>query len=121
NPLLIDLQNQTKELRGRLLTNVKNLKHAYQISLNDILKKDMLMNNQIRKVPEMEKKLVQVTRVQNVQEQLYSYLLQKREEAAVSRASNIEDFKIIVNARELGAVSPKTNLVWAVSLFLGFV
>ena len=121
NPLLIDLQNQVSDLRGRLLANVRNLKQAYKISLDDISRKDAMMSTQIRKVPEMEKRLVQVTRIQNVQEQLYSFLLQKREEAAVSRASNLDDFQIVVNAREIGIVSPKANIVWTVAFLMSFI
>lgn len=121
NPLLIDQQNQIKELRSRLLTNVRNLKQAYTISLDDISRKDAQLNNRIRNVPQLEKKLVQITRNQNVQEQVYAFLLQKREEAAVSRASIIEDSKTIVSARSLGPVSPKTKIIWALSVIMGLM
>lgn len=121
NPLLIDQQNQIKELRSRLLTNVRNLKQAYTISLNDISRKDAQLSNRIRSVPQLEKRLVQITRNQNVQEQVYAFLLQKREEAAVSRASDIEDFKTIISARSLGPVSPKTKIVWALSILMGIM
>lgn len=121
NPMLIDLQDQIKEIRSRLLTNVTNLKKAYTISLNDVSGQDMLLSNRIRNVPLLEKKLVQITRNQNVQQQLYAFLLQKREEAAVTRASNIEDSRTIVKARGLGIVSPKRNMAWTLSVLLGLV
>jgi len=121
NPLVIDQQNQIRELRSKLLTNVRNLKKAYTISRDDISRKDAQLNNRIRTVPQLEKKLVQITRNQNVQEQLYAFLLQKREEAAVSRASNIEDSRTIVQARGLGVVSPKTTKVWALGILMGIM
>ena len=121
NPLLIDQQNQIKELRSRLLTNVRNLKQAYTISLEDISQKDAQLSDQIRNVPQLEKKLLQITRDQNVQEQLYAFLLQKREEAAISRASNIEDSRTIANARGLNAISPKKNLVLLVGILMGIM
>lgn len=121
NPLLIDQQNQIKELRSRLLTNVHNLKQAYTISLDDISRKDAQMSNRIRNVPQLEKKLVQITRNQNVQEQVYAFLLQKREEAAVSRVSIIEDSKTIVSARSIGLVSPKREIIWALSILIGIM
>jgi capsular exopolysaccharide synthesis family protein len=121
NPLLIEQQNQIKDLRIRLLTNVRNLKQAYTITQADINRKDAQLSNRIRHVPQMEKKLLQITRNQNVQEQLYAFLLQKREEAAVSRLSVIEDSRVIVNARSLGVVSPKTNLIWLTGLLLGLL
>lgn len=121
NPLLVDLQGQIKEIRSRLISNVGNLKRAHTISLNDISRKDMVLNSRIRSVPLLERNLVQITRNQNVQEQLYAFLLQKREEAAITRASNVEDSRTILRARSLGKVSPKTNMVWAFGLLLGFI
>ena len=121
NPMLIDLQQQIREIRGRLITNVNNLKQAYSISLNDVSGKDNLLNSRIRTVPLLERKLVQITRNQNVQEQLYSFLLQKREEAAITRASNIEDSRTILRARSLGKVAPKTTMVWAFGILLALL
>ncbi len=119
NPLLIDQQNQIKELRSRLLTNVRNLKQAYTISLDDISRKDVVMSSRIRNVPQLEQKLVQITRNQNVQEHLYSFLLQKREEAAVSRVSNIADSRTILSARTIDIVWPKAKWIWMASILLG--
>ncbi|MEO5563143.1 MAG: polysaccharide biosynthesis tyrosine autokinase [Chitinophagaceae bacterium] len=121
NPLLLDLQEQVKEIRSRLITNVANLKQAYVISLKDISGKDVSLNSRIRNVPLLEKKLVQITRNQNVQEQLYSFLLQKREEAAITRVSNIADSKTILRARSLGKVTPRPKMVWALGILLALI
>ena len=121
NPLVVNINNQIRKLRGELLINVRNLKQAYTISLNDISRKDAQLNNQIRNVPQLEKNLVQITRNRNVQEQLYSFLLQKSEEAAVIRASNIADSRTIVKARSLGAISPKRQLVWLFSILMSIM
>lgn len=121
NPALIDLQEQIREIRSRLISNVGNLKRAYSISLDDISGKDVQLNSRIRSVPLLERKLVQITRNQNVQEQLYAFLLQKREEAAISRASNVEDSRTILRARSLGQVSPKPGMVWSFGILAGLL
>jgi len=121
NPLLEDLDAQIKEIRSRLIGNVKNLKQAYAISLNDVAYKDAQLNSRLRSVPVMEKQLVQITRNQNVQEQLYAFLLQKREESAITRASNIEDSRTILQARNLGTISPRPTMVWAFGGLLGLL
>ncbi|RYG52317.1 MAG: hypothetical protein EOO01_06780, partial [Chitinophagaceae bacterium] len=79
NPLLLDLQQQVQETRRKLLSNVRNLKEAYQIALNDIARKDDQLKGRIRSMPQLEQKLVEIKRNQNVEEQLYAFLLQKRE------------------------------------------
>jgi tyrosine-protein kinase Etk/Wzc len=121
NPALIDLQEQIKEIRSRLISNVGNLKRAYAISLDDISGKDIQLNSRIRSVPLLERKLVQITRNQNVQEQLYAFLLQKREEAAITRASNLEDSRTILRARGLGQIAPKPNMIWAFAILAGLL
>jgi tyrosine-protein kinase Etk/Wzc len=121
NPALIDLQEQIKEIRSRLISNVGNLKQAYAISLNNISGKDLQLNSRIRSVPLLERKLVQITRNQNVQEQLYAFLLQKREEAAITRTSNIADSKTILRARSMGKISPRAGTTWTLALLLGFL
>lgn len=121
NPLLIDLQQQVQEARRKLLSNVRSLKEAYQITLDDISRKDAQLKGRIRNMPQLEQKLVEIKRNQNVEEQLYAFLLQKREEAAVTLASNIPDSRTIVKARGLGAVSPKSTMIWVVALLLGLL
>ncbi|MBO9660261.1 MAG: polysaccharide biosynthesis tyrosine autokinase, partial [Chitinophagaceae bacterium] len=121
NPLLIDLTQQVQETRRKLLANVRNLKEAYRITLNDISRKDVQLRGQIRNVPQMEQKLVEIQRNRNVQEQLYAFLLQKREEAAVTLASNIPDARTIVKARGLGQVSPKSKAIWSLAILMGIL
>src|SRR5258706_888742 len=45
NPLLIDLQEQIKEISSRMISNVRNLKQRYSISLNNISGKDVDLNS----------------------------------------------------------------------------
>lgn len=121
NPLLIDIDDQIKDIRSKLLLNVRNLKQAYTIALGDISSQDAKLSGRLRKVPTMERKLVQIKRDQNVQEQLYAFLLQKREEASLTLASNIEDSRTIVKARSVDQLSPKPKLAWAVAIFMGLL
>lgn len=121
NPLLISLNQQVLEVRSKLLSNVRNLKEAYQIELNDIARKDEQLKRVIRNMPHFEQKMLEIQRSRNVQEQLYSFLLQKREEAAVTLASNIPDSRTIVKARSLGSISPKSRLIWTGAIALGFL
>jgi len=121
NPLLIDLRQQVQETRRKLLTNVRNLKEAYQIALNDISRKNEQLAGRIHNVPQLEQKLVEIQRNRNVEEQLYAFLLQKREESAVTLASNIPDSRTIVKSRGLGQISPQGKTIWAMAFFLGLL
>lgn len=121
NPIPVDLGNQIANLRGSLIANIGNLKQAYRINLNDITSKETMLNARIRNIPQIQKDLVQIQRDQSVKEQLYFLLLQKREESAVTLASNISDSRSIEKARSLGMVSPKRMLILAIAFLLGLL
>lgn len=121
NPALIDLQNQIKDVRISLIENVKNLRNSYNITLNDIERKNAQLNGRIRTMPQLEKNFLQITRDKSVKEQLYLFLLQKREEAAVTLASNIPDSRKIEAARAIGQVAPNRNSIWSMAWALGLL
>ncbi|MES2775219.1 MAG: polysaccharide biosynthesis tyrosine autokinase [Bacteroidota bacterium] len=121
NPLLLDLENQITNVRTSLLENVRNLKKAYNIALNDIAKKDIELGGRIRNMPQLEKDLIQIKRNQGVQEQLYLFLLQKREERAIMLASNITDARTIVAPRSMGQTKPAGKSVWTIAISLALM
>lgn len=121
NPLLIDLQEQIKEIRSRMLDNVINLKKAYSIAVNDVSKIDNRLTNKIQNVPQIEKKYLQITRDKDVQNDIYGFLLQKREEAEVTRASNLEDSRTIAQPRGFDKKWPKGILVFPIGFIIGLL
>jgi capsular exopolysaccharide synthesis family protein len=63
-------------------------------------------------VPKKERELVDITRQKAIKDQLYVYLLSKREETAISYASTVSDSRLVDAARSsLDPVSPKKKLV----------
>ncbi|MEO7310412.1 MAG: polysaccharide biosynthesis tyrosine autokinase [Chitinophagaceae bacterium] len=121
NPLLLDLQNQIENVRKSLLENVHNLKNAYTISLNDIARKDAELGSRISTMPQLEKDLIQIKRNQGVQEQLYLFLLQMREQRAMMLASNITDTRTIVEPRSMGQTKPSSRSIWTIAFSLALM
>ncbi len=121
NPLITDLQLQVNEARRKLLDNVRNLKQAYEIALNDVSRRDEQLRGRLKSMPQLERKLVEIKRNQNVEEQLYAFLLQKREEAAVTLAASIPDSRTLVKSRGIGTVSPKSRMVWIAVFLVGIL
>ncbi len=121
NPLAEDINNQIKDVRENLLSNIRNLRQAYQIALDDINAQDRKLNARLQSIPQIERNLVQIVRDQTVKEQLYLFLLQKREEAAVSLASSITDSRVIEMPRAIGQTYPNNGLVKLVGLIAGFL
>jgi tyrosine-protein kinase Etk/Wzc len=121
NPGLVDLDNQLSDIRKTLLENVKNLSNSYKISLRDINGQDKRLTSKLSNIPALEKQLIEISRDRNVKEQIYLFLLQKREESAITLASTVTDSRIVEKPRGLGKVKPKPNYVYLVSLMSGFI
>ena len=119
NPITVDLGNQVKNTRESLINNITSLKKAYRITLDNINRKDAEISMRIKNMPTIQKNLVQIKRDQSVKEQLYFFLLQKKEEAAITLASITADSRSIEKARSTGIVRPKKQLVLLISFLLG--
>jgi uncharacterized protein involved in exopolysaccharide biosynthesis len=57
----------------------------------------------------------------NLTDAIYTFFLEKRSEAAITRASNFPDYEILEPARSITStiLSPKIMLNWLLALFLG--
>lgn len=78
-----------------------------------------LVDDQINKVPMIERQMIEITRQQEIKQAIYLYLLQKKEESALSLAAAVSNTRTIDPPVSKGPVSPvKTNIL-AYSLILG--
>jgi tyrosine-protein kinase Etk/Wzc len=121
NPLLVDVDNQVKDIRKSLLENVKNLKAGSEIALRDISQENRKLSAKLMNIPALEKNLIQISRDRNVQEQLYLFLLQKREESAVALASTVKDSRTIEDPRSIGQIGPNRSKIFAMAAAIGFL
>ena len=63
-------------------------------------------------IPEKERELIEINREQGIKNGIYTFLLQKKEETALSYASTVSDSRIIDKAQLLNPVSPKKKIVY---------
>src|SRR5690606_23800235 len=103
-----------------ILGNLNSTESNLTITRNDLLKKTTELEGAIRNVPATERTYLDLERQQQIKQELYVFLLQKREETAISKTSNISNSRII-DAPKAGnlPISPKRNLVFAIGLFIG--
>ena len=65
----------------------------------------------LKTIPEKERELLGISRQQAIKNNIYTFLLQKREETALSFASAVADSRIIDKAESSDIpVSPKKNI-----------
>jgi len=120
NPLIINFDVALERLRNDMLQNLQHVRQTYTVSINEIQHKFSEANSQIGSIPVKEKVLLDATRQQAILQELYSFLLRKKLETAITSASNISNIKVLEPAMSSGApVSPNRKGLYTAALLVG--
>lgn len=120
NPTRIGLEGQVEDIRKLIIETIQNLQKDIQIPITKIERNIEELKGSISSVPSIEKKLIEKMRTQAVKENLFLFLLQKREETALSEAVTTAKTRTIDRARTPGfPVYPKKKMVLMASGVLG--
>jgi len=122
NPIFINLEDQIAQFKISIFQSITNLKASLNIELKDALKQESRLNFKITSVPKKERAFRDIQRQQKIIEQLYLYLLEKREENSITLAVTVPNAKIIDKAfgRDI-PVSPKRNIIYLAAILLGLL
>lgn len=121
NPILISIATQIDRIRPSILENIRNQRINLEAGKSNLTVTNRTYNSTLQALPQKERELVNVSRDQAVKNNLYSFLLQKREETALAYASNIDNSRIIASAQAGGdPVSPKKSIILLVAVILAF-
>lgn len=116
------LTTQIDAMRSNLLTTLDRELAARRIAAADLGRVANSSQNRMEGVPTMEKDLLALYRSQKIQSTIYSYLLQKREEAQMQATREVPPAKIVeeiyVSSKP---ASPKKLLILAVAFLLGLI
>ncbi|UFH56361.1 tyrosine-protein kinase family protein [Spirosoma sp. KNUC1025] len=99
NPLLLSLDTQIGATKASLADMVQIMKRNLIGTQRKLNATNHQMERLIRTVPRNERALVDITRQQVIKNDLYTYLLKKREETALSYASTVADSRTIAPPR----------------------
>jgi tyrosine-protein kinase Etk/Wzc len=120
NPLVQNINEQLNDIRINIKDNLRNVKRSLEITSNNLKASSGHFQTKISKVPSMERELLEINRQQAIKQNLYLYLLQKREESALSLAANISNSRIIDPAISTDyPISPNKQTIYLVYLLLG--
>src|SRR5690606_22732840 len=112
NPLVQSLDEQLRNLRENIQENLNNIKRSLVITRNNLQAKTGSYQSRISQIPSAERSLLEIQREQGIKQSLYGYLLQKREESAISLASSVSNTRIIDSAMSNNQpVSPKRGII----------
>lgn len=119
---LIALKNRIKILKQNLHTNLSNLKASTEIQLKRANKDAVIGKNKVSQFPSIERGIVDIQRQQKIYSELYSYLLKKKEEIAISLAVAVPNAKIIdVAFGSDNPVFPNKKMIYLIAIFAGLL
>lgn len=120
NPVVQDLQQALLALRESILRTMDNHIEALQLRLRSTVQQEARSTGKAANIPNQQKVVLSAERQQKVKEQLYVYLLQKREENALTEYIAESNARVIDRAKGSNLpVSPKTQMVYLSALILG--
>lgn len=109
NPGLDQLNTRIENLRAALNEKVTSLIDANRIILSELHRKAEEIEKSMQQLPVNERLLIGFERDFELIDKMYTYLQEKRAEAAIARASNIPDSRVLDYALAENAVQIKPN------------
>ena len=120
NPIVIDLNNSLGAMKQTIIRSVDNLIVGLNIQLKNIREQEEQTTKRIEAVPTQQKYVLTVERQQKIKEELYLYLLNKREENALTQAITESNARIIDPASGSSTpVAPKSMVILLAAVVLG--
>lgn len=123
HPQVVKINEQIVTTKKTLLETVNNLVSNAQMGLDEINKRIAQAESEARVLPEKQRQLVNFQRKYDFNDDTYKYLMQRRAEAQILRASNTPDNEIIDVARldTVIRVAPRTAMNYLVALIIGLL
>lgn len=129
NQFLSEENRTLKDLNFRYSTVLSTLRESvarsYQtakLSKIDLESRISSFNGELNTIPKLERSLLSIKRQYAISENIYTYLLQKRNEAEISKASNIPSSEVLDYARVKGnPISPKNIQSYLISTSISFI
>jgi tyrosine-protein kinase Etk/Wzc len=98
NPAYVSLQNEIRLTRTSLEEAVKNQLETAESVMASSIKRYQTIESRLRRLPETEKELVQKQREFDLNNELYTYLQEKKAEASIAKSTIAPEVQVIDEA-----------------------
>jgi tyrosine-protein kinase Etk/Wzc len=122
NPSVVALTDEMEKIKPGILENIRSQRRSLEAGKGDLAATNNRYSSLLRTIPEKERELLGISRQQGIKNNIYTFLLQKREEAALSYASTVPDSRIVDRAESTdGPVSPKRSMIYMTAIISALV
>ena len=122
NPLVLELSSQLKALKQNIIESIDNYSADLQTSLSNFKEFSDAKSSEMAKIPVLEATLTAFQRRFEIAQNIYLFLLQRREEAAIRYESTVPDTRVI-NFASTNPIptAPNKKLIVLGSLFMALL
>lgn len=120
HPNVAQIDEQISKLRENIFENIDNLVSNTERRKAEAQKKMKELNQDFARLPQTESDYTNIFRQYRLRDNLYNYLLEKRAEAGIAKASNVPDNSVLDYARRGALIFPKKTQNYGLAVGLGF-
>jgi capsular exopolysaccharide synthesis family protein len=119
NPSLVAIADRINKIKPSILSNISSQRQSLLASKQNINATNQAYKSVLETVPKKERELLDISREQQIKSDLYSFLLQKKEESEIAYASAVSNSRVVDYAQASPSpVSPKRMLIYLISVLL---
>lgn len=120
NPVVQELNNSLRAMKQSIIRAVDNMIVSLNVKRNDAQNREMRAQDRVTAIPTKERQMLSIERQQKIKEALYLFLLNKREENALSQAMADNNARVIDGAEGSNEpISPNRNRILLLGLLVG--
>ncbi|MFW5889890.1 MAG: polysaccharide biosynthesis tyrosine autokinase [Marinilabiliaceae bacterium] len=118
SPLLKQVESRISNLRRTIHENVRYSLNTAQKNLRNSEERLAEIEQRLRELPETQRNMQNYTRDFRLNDDTYTYLMQKKAESQIARSSNLPDYEVFDPPSYSGRLSPKSNRATGFAIFL---
>jgi tyrosine-protein kinase Etk/Wzc len=120
--IMVSLQNEIAKIKPDIIKIIRNQRRSLLAGRDNLNSTITRYNSLLKGVPKQERELAEMNRPLGIKNNIYTFLLQKREEAALSFNATVSDSRLVDKAESTDKpVSPKKIIILLGSLAGAFL
>lgn len=120
NTLVQKANASLAKMRGDMVEALNNVKASYELTGKNLKTNTSNAQNELQSMPMKARQMLEIKRRQQIMQDLYSFLLQKKIEVSISSASAISISRTVESAVASGApVSPNKKVIYILFIAAG--
>ena len=121
NPIVQNMQEDLARSKNDIYRGIVNVEHSLGVEKGTLVRQDNRISGRISSIPTYERELTGIFREQRIKDNIYNFLLEKREEIALQKTLATPTARLIDNPLGSGPVYPKILSIYGIAVLIGIL